>query len=265
MKHAKKSLILVLVLCLALSAFACGKNEDTASKKLSIGTSADYPPFEFHILDEKNQDKIVGIDISMAQKIADDMGAELVIKDMSFDFILEELAQGGFDLAIAAFETKDGETVSYSDPYYTDYPSMLIIRKADAEKFSSVEGFTGATIGVQSGSTKVDLLSETLPDANALLLTTVPDLINNVLFNKCDGALMDGSVALAYVAANDELMICEIVDFGAAVPYVIAVQKGDPKGLLPQINASIADAVSSGLIDQWAAEADELSAKAIGE
>lgn len=265
MKYAKKYLIILLVLCLALTAFACGKKDDSASKKLTVGTSADYPPFEFHILDEKNQDKIVGIDISMAQKIADDIGAELVIKDMSFDFILEELAQGGFDMAIAAFETKDGETVTYSDPYYTDYPSMLIIRKADAEKFSSPESFAKATIGVQSGSTKVDLLAETLPDANALLLTTVPDLVNNVLFEKSDGALMDGSVALAYVAANDSLMICESVDFGAAVPYVIAVQKGDPKGLLPSINASIADAVSKGLIDQWSEEADVLSANAIGE
>jgi ABC-type amino acid transport substrate-binding protein len=111
----------------------------------------------------------------------------------------------------------------------------------------------------------VDLLAETLPDANSLLLTTVPDLVNNVLFEKSDGALMDGSVALAYVAANDSLMICESVDFGAAVPYVIAVQKGDPKVLLPSINASIADAVSKGLIDQWSEEADVLSANAIGE
>jgi ABC-type amino acid transport/signal transduction systems, periplasmic component/domain len=265
MKNIKIAVILTLVLCLACMAFGCKKTDDSASKKLTVGTSADYPPFEFHILDENNQDKIVGIDISVAQKIADDMGAELVLKDMSFEFIIEELAQGGFDMAIAALETKDGETVSYSDPYYTDYPSMLVIRKADAEKFTSKESFDGATIGVQSGSTKVTLLGETLPNANPLLLTTVPDLVNNVLFSKTDGALIDGSVALAYVAANDSLMVCEAVEFGSAVPYVIAVQKGDPKGLLPSINKSIADAVSKGMIDQWSEEADALSAEAVEE
>ena len=256
---------LMLVACLAASFMGCAAQPAETEERttLVVGTSADYPPFEFHILDENGKDKIVGLDISLAQKIADDMGVELVIKDMSFDFILEELAQGNVDMAIAAFEIKDGETVTYSDPYYTDYPSMLVIRKADAEKFSSVEAFDNATIGVQSGSTKVALLEECLPNANPLLLTTVPDLVNNVLYEKCDGAIMDGSVAIAYAEANEELMVCEVVDMGAAVPYVAAVQKGDPQGLLESINKTIAEAVENGMIDQWSEEADELSAKAI--
>ena len=263
----KKCIVVIALMLAACLAFAgCAKPAEEAAAErtqLVVGTSADYPPFEFHILDENGKDKIVGIDMSLAAKIAEDMGVELVIKDMSFDFILEDLAQGNIDLAIAAFEIKDGDSVTYSDPYYTDYPSMLVIRKADAEKFSSVEAFDKATIGVQSGSTKVALLEETLPNAMPLLLTTVPDLVNNVLFEKCDGAIMDGSVALAYVAANEELMVCEAVDMGAAVPYVAAVEKGDPHGLLESVNRTIADAIENGLIDQWAEEADALSAEAI--
>lgn len=262
MKKMIAIIALVLVACMAFAGCAKPAEAPAERTQLVVGTSADYPPFEFHIL-EDGKDKIVGIDMSLAQKIADDMGVELVIKDMSFDFILEDLAQGNIDLAIAAFELKDGDTVTYTDPYYTDYPSMLVIRKADAEKFNSVEAFDNASIGVQSGSTKVALLEETLPNAKALLLTTVPDLVNNVLFEKCDGAIMDGSVALAYVEANEELMVCEAVDMGAAVPYVAAVQKGDPHGLLESVNKSIAEAIENGLIDQWSEEADILSADAI--
>jgi len=264
MKKFTKLMILAMVICLVAACFVgCGQKADSGKKQLVIGTSADYPPFEFHIL-ENGKDKIVGIDISMAQKIADDMGAELVIKDMSFDFIIEELAQGNFDMAIAALEEKDGGAVVYSDPYYIDYPSMLVIRKADAEKFSTYESLAGATIGVQSGSTKVALLEESIPEANALQLTTVPDLINNVLYEKCDGALLDGGVAMGYVQANEELMVCEAADLGPTVPYVIAVQEGDPKGIMESINKSIADAIEQGLIDVWSEEATTLSADAIG-
>lgn len=39
--------------------------------KLTLGTSADYAPYEFHIL-ENGVDKIVGFDISLAQAIADE-------------------------------------------------------------------------------------------------------------------------------------------------------------------------------------------------
>lgn len=264
MKLVKSLVLWIVVLALAFSLCACSGNTDAPAKKqLVVGTSADYAPFEFHILDENKQDKIVGLDMSLAQKIADDMGAELVIKDMSFDFILEELQQGKIDLAIAALEEKGEGVAVYSDPYYMDYPSMIVIRKADKEKFTSAESFSGATVGVQSGSTKVALLGESFPGAQALQLTTVTDIINNVLYEKCDAALLDGSVALAYVAANDDLMVCDAVSLGATVPYVVIIQKDDPKGYLESVNKSVADAIEKGLVDQWAEEAEKLSADAI--
>ena len=58
---------------------------------LVFGTSADYPPFEFHILDENGQDKIVGIDVAVAQKVAEDMGCELKIVDISFENLLTNI------------------------------------------------------------------------------------------------------------------------------------------------------------------------------
>jgi len=64
--------------------------------------------------------------------------------------------------------------------------------------------------------------------------------------------------------ANEELMVCEAADLGPTVPYVIAVQEGDPKGIMESINKSIADAIEQGLIDVWSEEADVLSAEAIG-
>ncbi|MDN6141968.1 MAG: transporter substrate-binding domain-containing protein, partial [Tetragenococcus halophilus] len=55
--------------------------------ELVVGLSADYAPYEFHAT-VNGEDEIVGFDISIAQKIADDMGVDLRVEEMGFDALL---------------------------------------------------------------------------------------------------------------------------------------------------------------------------------
>ena len=150
----KNVLALSLALALGLGLTACsssnggsasnsGSNTDTSgsqsstsgsntgAEKLVLGTSADYPPFEFHVLQD-GEDKIVGIDVFLAQQIAEDMGAELEISDMDFDMLLNLMNKGDVDMVIAAMELKDDRAAAadYSDPYYTDEGSLIGDRKS---------------------------------------------------------------------------------------------------------------------------------------
>ena len=68
--------------------------------KLVVGTSADYPPYEFH-KEIDGKDTIVGFDIDIAKEIAKDMGVEVEIKDMDFDGLLVASQAGKVDLVIA--------------------------------------------------------------------------------------------------------------------------------------------------------------------
>ena len=122
----KNVLALSLALALGLGLTACsssnggsasnsGSNTDTSgsqsstsgsntgAEKLVLGTSADYPPFEFHVLQD-GEDKIVGIDVFLAQQIAEDMGAELETSDMDFDMLLNLMNKGDVDMVIAAMQ-----------------------------------------------------------------------------------------------------------------------------------------------------------------
>lgn len=58
--------------------------------ELVVGLSADYAPYEFHAKVD-GEDKIVGFDISIAQKIADDLGVKLKIEELGFDALLGAL------------------------------------------------------------------------------------------------------------------------------------------------------------------------------
>ena len=135
----KKIIALLLALVMALAFAACGNSSPStaadssaaeAGGKIILGTSADYAPFEFHILDN-GEDKIVGSDVALAYQIAADMGKELDIADMNFDNLLTLMAQGNCDFVIAAMEQSEErlQNASCSDPYYTDLPAMIVVKK----------------------------------------------------------------------------------------------------------------------------------------
>ena len=137
----KNVLAMGLALTMALGLTACGsssngsassgaasgsasQNDASASApavdKLVLGTSADYPPFEFHVLQD-GEDKIVGIDVFLGEQIAEDMGAEFEVVHMDFNNLFTLLNQGQCDMVIAAAEI-DEEGVR---PAAADYPKSL--------------------------------------------------------------------------------------------------------------------------------------------
>lgn len=261
----KKLLTFALALTMVLALCACGQKDDD-KKVLVFGTSADYPPFEFHILDENGKDKIVGIDVAVARKVAEDMGYELQIVDIAFENLLNNMGRGDVDFVMAAMEIDaEGERVNaadYSDPYYTDEAPLILVRKGTEGNFTSLDDFAGKTVGAQTATTKADLVADQMPGANALLLTAVPELVNNLVFEKCDAVVLDAAVAQKYAETNGDVVILPLSLGEAAEPYRAWVAKGDPKGLLEAINrtiASLTDEDMAAIIE----EANSLSSQAI--
>ena len=265
MKKFAKLAAVVMAAAMLLSLCACGNQPAAEKKTITLGTSADYPPFEFHILKD-GVDTIVGIDVSMAKAIAAEMGVELQIKDIAFDSLLIELGQGTVDFVIAAMEKDDerDKAADFSDPYYTDVPPKIVTLKGNAANYASLADFAGKTVGAQTGTTKADIIANDMTGANALLLQSVNELVNGLVNAKCDAIVLDGAVADKYVASNDALAVVDISLGEAAEPYRVAVKEGDPDKLLTAINAAIKKAVEAGDIATWMEEADALSSEAIG-
>ena len=278
MKKFVKLMALVLVMATMFSLMAaCSGGDD--KNVIVLGTSADYPPFESMALNSDLSDKYddivvknsgadsyYGIDIAMAKAIAKKMGKELKIVNMSFDNLITALGKGEIDFVIAAMEYKDDRAsgASYSDPYYTDLPPMIVVKKENVSKYASVSDFSGKTVGAQSGTTKLDIVTDVMTGAQSKALASVTDLINEVIYDKVDAVVLDGAVAMKYAAANDKLAVVSAVSLGdAAEPYRVWVKKDDPKGLLNDINAAIKEAVDGNKIGTWYELADELGDKSL--
>ena len=100
--------------------------------------------------------------------------------------------------------------------------------------------------------------------ANPVLLTTVGDLVNQLVYDKVDAVVLDGAVAVKYAQTNSDLAVVEGVELGSVGLPCVWAAEGDPKGLLPSINATIDRLLAEGAIDTFMEEADALSSEAIG-
>ena len=231
--------------------------------KLTIGTSADFAPYEFHVMQD-GKDTIVGFDIALAQAIADDLGLTLEIKDIAFDSILMELNAGTIDLGIAGFspDPERAKSVDFSNIYYTGGQSMMINKK-DADKFKSYTDLNSKdfTVGAQTGSIQEGLAKTLTPDANYLGLQAVPNVIMDLVAGKTNAAYIETVVAETYAKTQQDVMVlCE-------VPYeaegsAVALKKGNAD-LLAAVNKTIDKLVADGTIGQFVADANAMMDKEV--
>mgnify|MGYP002517924203 FL=1 len=283
----KKIVSLMLALTMVFALCACGSSASTPAAteapsaveaatdaeeaaaeggELILGTSADYAPFEFMYPDENGEMVYGGIDVFAADYIAQSMGKTLKVENMSFDYLLASLQKGDYDMVMAAMEATDERknAADFSEPYYTDYPAMILVKADKADSFKTLADFDGLSVAAQTATTKETIVTDSMPGANLVSLQNVNDIINQLVNDKIDAAVLDGSVALSFVEANPDLAVASASDeLGAAEPYCVAVQKGDPKGLLPGINAAIEQMKAENKIEEFKTQADELSGVAV--
>lgn len=284
MNAFKKFAALFLALLMILSLAACGSKDeggdasqdgvdsgaqsDTGEKSkieqikeagvLVMGTSADYPPNEFH-KEIDGKDTIVGFDVSIAQYIADDLGVELKVVDMSFDNLCINLAKGDFDIVLAGMAATEKRklSVDFSDPYFQQEQAILI-RKADDALFNTPEDLADHKVGVQNGTIQVPIANELAGESNVVGLVKAQDLIMELKSGKLDVVYIDYAPSLVFASANDDLMVKDIGIESDSEGQCIGVQKGN-EDFVAYLNEKIAEMMDQGLVEQYVAEAQTLA------
>ncbi len=226
-----------------------------ARGKLVVTTEAGYAPFEF--LDEN--DNVIGLDASLAQALADDLGVELDIQNIAFTSVVPEVQAGNADMAIAGLTPNADrkKSVDMSDMYYEGGQCVLILAE-NADKYTTKESLDGQLVATQSGALQETIREEQFSNTEPLLLPDFPQCIANLKTGECAAVLIDTISAEQYMQTVDGLAISDIpveVDPEEGGNSV-AVMKGNTD-LLEWVNERIAEYKAEGLIDQWFAEAQE--------
>ena len=223
-----------------------------ANGKLVLGTSADYAPFEFHT-EINGTDTIVGFDISIAQYMAEQLGVELEIVDMSFDNLLISLNKGDFDIVLAAMSSNEerAKAVDFSNEYYLSN-NVILVQKQNADKYTTKESLQGVSMAAQKGTVCETRAKELAGESSVVSLVKVQDMVFELLSGKVKAVLLDKPVASGYVIMQDSL---EMVDIGLVAEEGMSVaMKKDSAGLTELVNCMLSQLTEEQL-DSWMGEA----------
>ncbi len=241
MKKRMMSVLLVTALA-ATMLVGCKKEDDNT---LIVGTEAGFAPYEY-----MEGDKVVGIDMDIAQAIADSMGKELVIKNMDFDGALLAVQKGTVDFVAAGVSIREDrlKLMDFSTEY-VDSTEVVVVNKENPA-VASVEDLAGKVIGVQQGNIADFYVEENIEAKEIKRYTKFSQAAEDLKNGKIDCIVMDQYPAIELVEANPELSVLDGTLFEDK--YAIAVKKGN-KELLDQINTVIKDLQDSGKIEEFTA------------
>ena len=238
--------------------FFCGC--DKAEKpKLIMVTNATFPPYEYI----KNG-KIDGIDPYIVRTIAERLGYELEIQDMSFDSVIAAVQSGKADIAASGITVTEErkKQVFFTHPYVISKQVIIVPEKS---AIMSSKDLTNKKIGVQHGTTGDLYVTQNIKQPERF--THGPLAVAALIANKIDAVVVDSEPAEVYIAQRPSLKI--LPEPLTYEEYAFAIAKNN-SDLLLKFNFELEKMTESGelkkIIDDYKArhtsESEDITVKA---
>jgi len=218
----------------------------TAQKTLTMGTAADYPPFQFKL---ENSDQIQGFEIDLANAIAAKLGLAITLTDMNFEALIPALQANQIDLAMTGMTpTPERERlVNFSQPYFNARPAIVTPR---GNRLAEPGDFAGKTIGVQTGTiheAQMVTLAQTIADMQVSAFATVTAMMGALQAGEIDAAILEETVANLYAAGNTALRVTPMLG-EAQEPIAIAFPLGSAH--VAGFNRVLQEMAANGALDR---------------
>lgn len=234
---------MILVVVVGLVVYYLYVQPTTVKRVLRVGTSPDFPPFEFI---NETTNEIVGIDIDLIKLVAQKIGYEVEIVPIDFDGLIPALQAGQIDIVASGMTiTEDrSKVVDFSIPYW-EANQAILIAKGSQFKPRSLEDLNGKVVGVQTGTTAEELVTKYINETSANIqvksytsyILATQDLLNG----RIDVVIVDEPVARA-LQRTYNVETSATIETGER--YGFAVRKGNTE-LLSAINKALSEILSS--------------------
>ena len=235
----KKILRLSLCFICLIVMVGCGKKDDN---KLVMVTEAGFAPYEYY-----ENGEIVGVDVDIAREIAKELGKELVIKDIAFDSIINEVRTGKADIGAAGISYSDerAKKVDFSINYSVS--KQVVIVKNDSF-INSINDINDKKIAVQLGSVADTYVTENYKNAEIVRQKKYLAAIEDLKVGKVDLVVMDELPAKEIIEKNSGIKILD--GELTSDSYGMIVKKGNTE-LLETVNKVLNRLSSDGSIDNF--------------
>lgn len=228
-----------------------------SSGTLTVATDPTYAPDEFI---KPNSSQIIGMDVDMANALAQVMGLKSEMKNATFDSIIPGLAANKFDLGMSSFTvTKEREkTVDFVT--YLSAGSSFYVAADGGPDIQTLDDLCGHSVAVERGTIqatdatnqdkkckaggKPGVTLHVFPDQNGANLA--------ISSGRDEVGIADSPVAAYIVAQSGGQFKLSGKSYDSA-PYGIAIPKGG--GLTDPVAAAMQKVIDDGayqkILDYW--------------
>ena len=271
-RHKMKKIISLIIASLMLITLCCGFascNKD--DNVLVMATNAAFPPYEY-----VEGDKFVGIDVEIAQAIADKLGMELQIEDVEFGSIIGGVVEGKYDMGMAGMTVTEErkQSVNFSNTYATGIQVIIVKDGSSITSLDDIFEFNadGDPVALKDANIKVGVQQDTTGDIysssdisgwgfcdveedgtittdRVVRYKTGADAVEALKTDKVNMVIIDNEPAKSFVAANDGIHILEGDNEYAVEDYAICIAKENTE-LLDKINKALDELKKDGTIDK---------------
>ncbi len=228
----KKLISIVMAGLMVFSLAACGNGGQEEQSQdllqqiqekgtLTVAMEGTWAPWTYH--DEN--DKLVGFDVEVAQKIAEKLGVEVTFVEGEWDGLFAGLDSGRYDMVVNGVEITDerAEKYDFSVPY--GYIHTALIVASDNEEIKAFTDLNGKTTTNSMASTYM-----TLAESYGATVTPVDSLdqtLDLVIAGRADATLNADVSFYDYMNVHPDAPV-KIVAFTADASHVsIPIRKGE--------------------------------------
>lgn len=266
----KKFLAIVLTLVFALSLTACGKKEPASmlddiieSGTLTVSLSPDFAPMEFIDPSKEGQDQYQGFDIELAKyiaaKLSEKYNTEITLEIEAMDFDSCQLAVGSKQVHMSisgySWTAERAENYLISDFYYAgdNESEQWVIALADtAATLGDAAAFDGVSVAAQNASLQLNMVNEQLPNAEAVVITSLDTAILELVNGKVDALACAQGQAEVFMSQYPEIAKCgfqfEVSEEESANAILMPLGEDE---LCAVVNEILAEALAEGVYGTW--------------
>lgn len=251
----KKFLALLLAAVMTMSLItACGGKDAAGSEALAdgvltVGTNAEFPPFEY--VDDNGEPD--GFDVALIKAIGEKLGVSVEVENMEFDSLVSSIGNK-IDVAIAGMTVTDERknSVDFSNSYYDAVQYVIV---PEGSEIATFDDLAGKAIGVQLGTTGDFIASDDVDGASVSQYNKAVDAVNDLINGRVDCVIIDKNPALVFESKfAGQVKAIDGAQFDFEVEnYAIALPKGDA-ALADQINKALDELKADGTFDKLVEE-----------
>lgn len=219
------------------------------------------------------EEKWIGFDTEFAEAVGAEMGIKVIFKEIDWDNKEFELNSKAIDCIWNGFTVTPARAaeLEFTNSYMKNMQSV-VIKTADADKYTTTESLKTAKLTAEAGSAGQDAIEddENLSQAVFNSVQAQTDALLELISGTSDAAIIDFVMASSYVGKGDyaNLMIVSTISL-AYEEYAIGFRKGS--AMAEKLNEVMIKLYNDGTLTELAKKYDiapqllDLSATAAAE